>query len=84
MKTQLLGNSDQEPKLSQNLLLAQRVKTVAERRGVSSGALAAAWTLHNAAATGAIIGARNARQVQDVFPHADLVLTPEEIAEIAG
>ena len=23
-------------------------------------------------------------QVQDVFPHADLILTPEEIAEIAG
>ena len=23
-------------------------------------------------------------QIQDVFPHADLILTPEEIAEIAG
>ena len=74
----------QEPRLSQNLLLAERVKTAAERRGVSAGALAAAWTLQNAAVTGAIIGARNPRQVQDVFPHADLVLTPEEIAEIAG
>jgi len=74
----------QEPKLSQNLLLAQRVKTAAERRGVSAGALAAAWTLQNPAVTGAIIGARNAKQVQDVFPHADLVLTQEEIAEIAG
>jgi aryl-alcohol dehydrogenase-like predicted oxidoreductase len=38
----------------------------------------------NPAVTGAIIGARNATQVQDVFPHADLILTPEEIAEIAG
>ena len=62
----------------------ERVKTAAERRGVSAGALAAAWTFQNAAVTGAIIGARNPRQVQDVFPHADLVLTPEEIAEIAG
>ncbi len=74
----------QEPKLSQNLQVAQRVKTVAAHRGVSAGALAAAWTLHNPAVTGAIIGARNATQVQDVFPHADLILTPEEIAEIAG
>ncbi|HEY5707353.1 MAG TPA: aldo/keto reductase [Terrimicrobiaceae bacterium] len=74
----------QEPKLSQNLLLAQRVKNVAEQRGISAGALAALWTLHNPAVTGAIIGARNVRQVQQVFPHADLVLTPEEIIEIAG
>ncbi len=74
----------QQPKLSQNLLIAQRVKAVAARRGVSPGGLAAAWTLCNPAVTGAIIGARNATQVQDVFPHADLILTPEEIAEIAG
>ena len=60
MKTQLLGNSDQEPKLSQNLLLARRVKTVTDRRDVSAGALAAACTLHNPAVTGAKIGARNA------------------------
>lgn len=74
----------QEPKLSQNLLLAERVKAAAERRGVPAGALAAAWTLHNPAVTGAIIGARNARQVEEIFPHADLTLTPEEITEITG
>ena len=71
----------QEPKLSQNLQLAQRVKELAERRSVSAGALAAAWTLSNPAVTGAIIGARNARQVQEVFPHADLVVTREEVSE---
>ena len=71
----------QEPKLSQNLQLAQRVRELAERRGVSAGALAAAWTLSNPAVTGAIIGARNARQVQEVFPHADLVVTREEVSE---
>ena len=71
----------QEPKLSQNLQLAQRVRELAERRGVSAGALAAAWTLSNPAVTGAIIGARNARQVQEVFPHADLVVTREEIID---
>jgi aryl-alcohol dehydrogenase-like predicted oxidoreductase len=74
----------QEPRLSQNLLLAQRVRALAERRGVSPGALAAAWTLSNPAVTGAIIGARSAKQVQEVFPHADLVLTSEETAEIGG
>ena len=74
----------QEPNLSQNLLLAGRVTSVAERRGVSAGAVAAAWTLQNPAVTGAIIGARNAHQVEEIFPHADLTLTPEEITEIIG
>jgi aryl-alcohol dehydrogenase-like predicted oxidoreductase len=74
----------QEPKLSQNLKLARRVSELAQRRGVSPGALAASWTLSNPAVTGAIIGARSARQVQEVFPYADLVLTPEEIAAISG
>ena len=74
----------QEPKLSQNLSIAQRVKVVADRRGVSAGAVAAAWTLQNPAVTGAIIGARNARQVEEIFPHADVTLAPEEVAEIQG
>lgn len=74
----------QEPKLSQNLLLAQRVRELAAHRGVSPGALAAAWTLNNPAVTGAIIGARNAEQVREIFPHADLILIPEDIAEVGG
>lgn len=74
----------QEPKLSQNLQLAQRVQELAERRGVSAGALAAAWTLSNPAVTGAIIGARNARQVQEVFPHADLVVTRDELRDVGS
>jgi aryl-alcohol dehydrogenase-like predicted oxidoreductase len=74
----------QEPKLSQNLAIAERVKAVADRRGVSAGAVAAAWTLQHPAVTGAILGARNARQVEEIFPHADVTLAPEEVAEIAG
>ena len=71
----------QEPKLSQNLRLAQSVRELAERRGVPAGALAAAWTLSSPAVTGAIIGARNAKQVQEVFPHADLVVTRDELRD---
>ena len=74
----------QEPKLSQNLQLAQRVRELAARRGVSAGALAAAWTLSNPAVTGAIIGARNARQVQEVFAHADLVVTRDELRDVGS
>ncbi len=74
----------QEPKLSQNLELAARVKNVAERRGVPPGAVAAAWTLNNPAVTGAIIGVRNASQASEIFPHSDLTLSPEEVVEIQG
>ena len=74
----------QEPRLSENLTIAERVKAVADPRGVSPGAVAAAWTLQNPAVTGAIIGARNARQVEEIFPHADMTLAPEEVAEIQG
>ena len=74
----------QEPKLSQNLALAERVKTVADRRGVPAGAVAAAWTLNHPAVSGAIIGVRNAQQAGEIFPHADLTLTPEEVVEIEG
>jgi aryl-alcohol dehydrogenase-like predicted oxidoreductase len=74
----------QEPKLSTNLTIADRVKAVADRRGVSAGAVAAAWTLQHPAVTGAIIGARNARQVEAIFSHADLTLAPEEVTEIQG
>jgi aryl-alcohol dehydrogenase-like predicted oxidoreductase len=74
----------QEPKLSGNLAIAERVQVVADRRGVSAGAVAAAWTLQHPAVTGAIIGARNAGQVDAIFPHADLTLVPEEVTEIQG
>jgi aryl-alcohol dehydrogenase-like predicted oxidoreductase len=74
----------QEPRLSQNLKLAERIKAVADRRNVSPGAVAAAWTLQNSAVSAAIIGARSARQVEEIFPHADLALAAEEITEIQG
>ncbi|CAN5647926.1 aldo/keto reductase [soil metagenome] len=74
----------QEPKLSKNLQLAERIKAVAQRHNVSPGAVAAAWTLNNPAVTGAIIGSRNAQQAGELFQHADLTLAPEEVLELEG
>lgn len=74
----------QEPRLSANLALAERVKKVAADRGVPPGAVAAAWTLHHPAVTGAIIGVRSGRQAAELFAHADLVLTAEEAASLAS
>ena len=73
-----------EPKLSANLELVERLKTVAERHACPPGQIAVAWTLANNAVTGAIVGARNARQVEEIAAAADIQLTSQDLSEIAG
>jgi aryl-alcohol dehydrogenase-like predicted oxidoreductase len=41
-----------------------------------------AWTLRNPAVTGAIVGFRNAKQVEGILAAGTLVLSAEELAEI--
>ena len=74
----------QEPRLSKNLALVERLREIGERHGRPPGQIAIAWTLRNPAVTGAIVGARNAKQVEGNVGAADLSLTDEEIAEIEG
>jgi aryl-alcohol dehydrogenase-like predicted oxidoreductase len=73
-----------EPKLSKNLALVERLWKVGERYGRPPGQVAIAWALQNPAVTGAIVGSRNAKQVEGNVGAADLRLTDEEIAEIEG
>src|SRR5207247_563207 len=49
----------QEPRLSRNLAVADKVRSIGEAHGVSPGVVAIAWTLNNPAVTGAIVGARS-------------------------
>jgi aryl-alcohol dehydrogenase-like predicted oxidoreductase len=73
-----------DPKLSQNLVLVDRLQQVAQKHGRSAGEAAIAWTLRNPAVTGAIVGARSAEQVEGVFHAADFELSDEEAAFIAA
>lgn len=73
-----------EPRLSKNLELVERLRIVAARHGRNPGEAAIAWVLSNPAVTGAIVGARNAKQAEGVMHAGDLKLSPEEIAEIEG
>jgi aryl-alcohol dehydrogenase-like predicted oxidoreductase len=73
-----------EPKLGGNLALAGRLRAVAERHGHTAGQAAIAWTLRLPAVTAAIVGARDAGQVDGVMAAGDWRLTPEEIAEVEG
>jgi aryl-alcohol dehydrogenase-like predicted oxidoreductase len=73
-----------EPALSKNLALVERLRDVGERYGRPPGQVAIAWTLRNPAVTGAIVGARNAKQVEGTVAAATLRLTEEDVAEIEG
>ena len=71
-----------EPKLSRNLALVERLRAVGARHGRSPGEVAIAWTLRYPAVTGAIVGARSAKQVEGVTGAGDFRLSEEEIAAI--
>ena len=73
-----------EPRLSRNLALVERLREVGERVQRPTGQVAIAWTLRNPAVTGAIVGARNAQQVEGNVEAATLRLTKKEIEEIEG
>jgi aryl-alcohol dehydrogenase-like predicted oxidoreductase len=71
-----------EPNLSRNLALVDRLGEIAKRHNRSIGEVAVAWTLRNPAVTGAIVGARNARQAGGVMRAGDLRLSDKEVTEI--
>jgi aryl-alcohol dehydrogenase-like predicted oxidoreductase len=74
----------QEPGFSRDLALVDRMRTVAERRGASVGAVAVAWTLRNPAVDGAIVGFRRPDQVDPIVGAANLDLTDDDVMEIEG
>jgi aryl-alcohol dehydrogenase-like predicted oxidoreductase len=73
-----------EPRLSRNIELVERLGKVGARHGRGPGEVAIAWVLRHSAITGAIVGARNAKQAEGVMRAGELKLSREEIAEIEG
>ena len=73
-----------EPKLSENFKLVERLRAVGIRHGRTPGEIAIAWTLRHPAVTGAIVGAREPKQVDGIIGAMDFRLTASEIAEIEG
>src|SRR6266404_1279890 len=73
-----------EPKLSKNLALVERLRAVGEEYGRPPGQVAIAWILRNPAVTAAIVGARNAEQVEKNVGAVELQLTDEDVEEIEG
>ena len=72
----------QEPALSRNLRVVERLRTIGKRHGRSSGEVAIAWTLNHPAVTGAIVGFRSRQQVDGIVGAAEFRLSRAEIQEI--
>ncbi len=72
----------QEPLLSRNLRLVERLRDISNRHERTPGEVAIAWTLNNPAVTGAIVGFRSPKQVSGVIGAAEFRLRPSEMLEI--
>jgi aryl-alcohol dehydrogenase-like predicted oxidoreductase len=72
-----------EPELSKNLELADRLTALAERLGCSLAELSVAWTLAVPGVTGAIVGARRPDQIDGWIRAADVRLDDAALDEIA-
>ena len=72
----------QEPNLSRNMGLVERLRPIADQLGASLPELAVAWTLAIDGVDAAIVGARNPEQVDSWLGAADLDLSQETMEEI--
>lgn len=70
------------PEVERNLALRDALAPVAARHGVTTGAVAVAWTLAWPGVTGAIVGARSPEQVDGWIGAATLEPTPQDLDEI--
>jgi aryl-alcohol dehydrogenase-like predicted oxidoreductase len=71
-----------EPQLSINLELVERLSQVAARRGISMAQLAIAWVLRRPEVTSAIVGGRRPDQIEETVRAGDVELAQAEIEEI--
>jgi aryl-alcohol dehydrogenase-like predicted oxidoreductase len=73
-----------EPELSRNLALVERLREVGERHGTTPCAIAIAWTLNHPAVNGAVVGLRRPEQAEELALAGNVSLSDEDLATIAG
>lgn len=78
------GPEFQHPNLKRNLALRDALRPIAKRHGVTTSAVAVAWTLAWPGLTAAIVGARTPEQIDGWIDGAALQLTQQDLAEIAN
>ena len=72
----------QEPALSDNLALVERLRPIADGLGTTLPVLAIAWVLAQPGVTGAIVGARTPRHVDGWAAAGDVLLGDETLRQI--
>jgi aryl-alcohol dehydrogenase-like predicted oxidoreductase len=72
----------QEPALSRNLALRDRLVPIAKRYDTSVSAIAIAWATAFPGVTGAIVGARSPEQLDDWIAAASIQLSAADLAEL--
>lgn len=72
----------QEPELTRNFGVVERLQSIAEVRGRTVGQLAVAWTLSRSEVTAAIVGARRPGQISEILPAGDWELDETVLVEI--
>jgi aryl-alcohol dehydrogenase-like predicted oxidoreductase len=72
----------QEPALTRNLALRDRLVPIAKRYDTSVSAIAIAWATAFPGVTGAIVGARSPEQLDDWIAAASIQLSAADLAEI--
>jgi aryl-alcohol dehydrogenase-like predicted oxidoreductase len=73
-----------EPYLGKALDLVERLRPLADRHGVSVGAVAVAWVRSVPGVTAAIVGARRPEQVDGWLPAGKLELSAEDLAQVGA
>jgi len=73
-----------DPKLSRNLDLVEKLRGVGERHDKSPAEVAIAWTLRHPAVSAAIVGGRRPDQVDGIVGAADFRLSDDEVGEIGS
>lgn len=71
-----------EPALSQNLQVVELLRVIGQRHRRTPGEVSIAWTLHNPAVTGAIVGFRSPKQVAGIVGAGEFRLQAAEMQEI--
>lgn len=72
----------QEPHLSRNLALAEKLTEIGYPYNRTAGEVAVAWTLQHPGVTGAIVGARRPEQFENVIGAAEFRLSEMDLTEI--
>jgi Predicted oxidoreductases (related to aryl-alcohol dehydrogenases) len=72
----------QEPELSINLELVEKLEVIAKKYGRTPAQLAIAWILRRPEVTAAIVGIRHPSQIEEIAPAGDFELAKDDIETI--